>query len=114
MERRILNLMRELELKDIQIKSQEQMINRRNKELDEFKSKTINFASGNRTLTSQNNFYVNTTENDQNRESLGRDRNPNLMNNNQFLNSIPTLINRELDLTKNSKFEEEMSHQFNV
>ena len=41
MDRRIINLMRELELKDIQIKSQEQMINRRNKELDEYKSKKV-------------------------------------------------------------------------
>lgn len=37
MEKKVNNLMRELELKDIQIKSQEQMITRRNKELEEFK-----------------------------------------------------------------------------
>jgi hypothetical protein len=36
-EKKINNLLRELELKDIQIKSQEQMISRRNKELEDFK-----------------------------------------------------------------------------
>jgi hypothetical protein len=40
LEKRISNLMRELELKDIQISSQEQMINRRNRELDELKNKS--------------------------------------------------------------------------
>ena len=39
LEKRISNMLREIELKDIQIKSQEQMINRRNKELEDYKNK---------------------------------------------------------------------------
>ena len=40
LEKRITNLLREIELKDIQITSQEQMINRRNREIEEFRNKS--------------------------------------------------------------------------
>jgi len=39
LEKRCANMSREIELKDIQIKSQEQMISRRNKELEEYRLK---------------------------------------------------------------------------
>jgi hypothetical protein len=41
LEKRITNLLREIELKDIQITSQEQMINRRNRELEEHRNKSV-------------------------------------------------------------------------
>ena len=111
--------MRELELKDIQIKSQEQMINRRNKELDEYKSKNYNINDANRTFSSknnisQNNYYQIATENDYNRDSLGRERNLNLTNSNNLFNANQVYINRELNMTKNSKLEEETSQQINL
>ena len=39
LEKRISNLLHELELKEIQITSQDQMINRRNRELEEYRNR---------------------------------------------------------------------------
>jgi len=86
LEKRITNLMKELELKDIQIKSQEQMISRRNKEIDEFKSKSY--------------YSYHTTENDY-KDSINKERMNTFSNYNY---TQPQAIrNQTIDSNKNSK-----------
>jgi len=46
MDKKVINLLRELELKDIQITSQEQMLNRRNMEINELTLRLKNFNGG--------------------------------------------------------------------
>lgn len=107
-----MNLLREIELKDIQINSQEQMINRRNKELEEFRIK-FNTNIANRSLTNknnqtQNNYYLTTTDNELFKESLGRERNYlNITNNDNRYTNNQAFKNQSFDSNKFSKKYEE-------
>ncbi len=112
MERRVMNLLREIELKDIQINSQEQMINRRNKELEEMKLKNYsnlaNRSLNNKNNQTQNNYYLTTTDNELFKESLGRERNYlNMTNNENRYTNNQTFKNQSFDSNKFSRKAEE-------
>lgn len=107
-----MNLLREIELKDIQINSQEQMINRRNKELEEMKLKNnsnlANRSINNKNNQTQNNYYLTTTENELFKESLGRERNYlNMTNNENRYTNNQTFKNQSFESNKFSRKAEE-------
>ena len=87
LEKRLINLQTQMDLKDIQIKSQEEIINRRNKMLNDSTSVNINLSEKN------DESLIKNLEND--KEKLISD-NVVLINDNQLLKEQINILNNEL------------------
>jgi chromosome segregation ATPase len=92
LEKKLRNLTTEIELKDMQIKSQEQMINRRTQEISEMKGKLSSFNEGNVDFEKEK---IKNLETD--KEKLLKD-NLALMNANYVLNNQIGLMKNELQV----------------